>query len=101
MIIYNITINIDDSVHDEWLEWMKKDHIPDVMKTGMFKENKILRLLGDDESGGRTYSIQFFCESMEKYKQYENIYASGLREESNNRFKDKFVAFRSLLETIE
>ena len=48
MIIYNLTINIDESVHNDWLEWMKSNHIPDVMRTGMFKENKLLRLLGDD-----------------------------------------------------
>ncbi|NCF42859.1 MAG: DUF4286 family protein, partial [Bacteroidetes bacterium] len=23
MIIYNVTINIEDSVHSEWLKWMK------------------------------------------------------------------------------
>lgn len=101
MIIYNITINIDQSVHDDWLEWMKKDHIPDVMQTGMFKDNKLLRLLGDDQSGGFTYCIQYTCENMEKFKQYEDIYAPALRGEYNNRYKDKFVAFRTLLETID
>lgn len=101
MIIYNITINIDQSVHDDWLEWMKTNHIPDVMRTGMFKEKKMLRLLGDDQSGGYTYCIQYTCENMETYQQYEDIYAPSLRGEYNNRYKDKFVAFRTLLETID
>lgn len=100
MIIYNITINIDESVESEWLDWMKKNHIPDVMVTGMFKEYKFLRLLGDDDSGGHTYCVQYFCESIEKFKQYEDIFAPALRGEFNNRYKDKFVAFRTLLETI-
>ncbi|MGQ3086877.1 DUF4286 family protein, partial [Flavobacterium sp.] len=30
MIIYNVTINIDDSVHDKWLTWMMEKHIPEV-----------------------------------------------------------------------
>lgn len=101
MIIYNITINIDQSIHNDWLEWMQKNHIPDVMQTGMFMDNKLLRLLGDDESGGFTYCIQYTCENMEKFKQYEDIFAPALRSEYNNRYKDKFVAFRTLLETID
>ena len=34
MYIYNVTTNIDESVHDEWLHWMKEIHIPDVLATG-------------------------------------------------------------------
>jgi len=40
MIIYSVTVNIDDSVHDEWVTWMKEVHIPDVMATGYFLENR-------------------------------------------------------------
>jgi hypothetical protein len=101
MIIYNITINIDASVHEDWLQWMKTNHIPDVMRTGMFNESRFLRVLGDDESGGYTYSVQYVCDNMERYKQYEDIYAPALRGEYNIRYKDKFVAFRTLLETVD
>ncbi len=101
MIVYNITINIESSVEKDWLEWMKKNHIPDVMISGLFKEYKMFRLLGDNESGGQTYCVQYFCESLEKYQQYEDIYAPALRSEYNNRYKDKFVAFRTLLESVD
>ena len=72
MIIYNITINIEDSVHEEWLEWMKTVHIPDVMKTGMFTDSRILRVLVEESLGGQTYSVQYTCDSLEKYQQYES-----------------------------
>ena len=101
MIIYNVTVNIDSSIHDEWLEWMKSKHIPDVLKTGIFTGSRILRILGDENSGGFTYSIQYTTDSIERFKQYEEKYATKLREEHNRKYKDKFVAFRTLLETIE
>ena len=56
MILYNITINIDYDVHDEWLEWMKQVHIPQVLKTGLFIENRICQIHAEEE-GGRSYSI--------------------------------------------
>jgi hypothetical protein len=101
MIVYNVTINIDSEVHDEWLLWMRTVHIPQVMVTGLFKAYSLLRVLSDDEHGGLTYSVQYLCENMEKFRQYEDIYAPALRTEYNNKYKDKFVAFRTLLETVD
>jgi hypothetical protein len=101
MIIYNVTVNIDNTVHDEWLQWMKDVHIPDVMNTGMFTENRILKILGDEESGGTTYSIQYTCKSMNEFRQYEELFAPALRAEVNQKYKDKFVAFRTLLEVVK
>jgi len=100
MIIYNVTVNIEDSVHDEWLHWMRHVHIPDVMNTGMFLESRMLKVLGDEESGGSTYSIQYTCKSMSEFRQYEELFAPALRAEVNEKYKDKFVAFRTLLEVV-
>lgn len=33
MIVYSVTVNIDSSIHEDWLAWMKSKHIPDVMAT--------------------------------------------------------------------
>jgi DNA replicative helicase MCM subunit Mcm2 (Cdc46/Mcm family) len=100
MIIYNVTVNIDQSVHDEWLQWMRQVHIPDVMRTGYFVANKILKVMVDQESGGETYSIQYTCNSMNDYLEYEHNHAPRLREEHAEKFKNKFVAFRTLLEEV-
>lgn len=71
MIIYNVTVNIDNSVGEEWLKWMRDKHIPDVLKTGMFSKSSILKVMGDEDSGGQTYSIQYTCESLSVYERYE------------------------------
>ena len=100
MIIYNVTINIDDSVHDEWLDWMQNEHIPEVMNTGLFVENRILKVLDDHDSGGQTYSIQYTCNSIDDYENYKEYHASGLQAKTGAKYKDKFVAFRTLLEIL-
>jgi hypothetical protein len=101
LIVYNVTINIDLTVHDEWMNWMKNIHIPDLMKTGMFIENRIYRVIGDEDSGGITYSLQYTCKSMEDLEKYQRIFAPVLQAEHNERYKDKFVAFRTLLEVVK
>lgn len=57
--------------------------------------------MGDEDSGGVTYSIQYICESIEDFEKYEEEFAPALRDEYNAKFRDKFVAFRTLLEIID
>ncbi len=101
MILFSETINIDHQAHDEWLAWMKNYHIPDVLATGLFVDNKVLRLLNEYDNGGITYSFQYYLNSMEDYIKYETDHASRLQEEHSQKFKDKFVTFRTLLEVVE
>jgi hypothetical protein len=100
MIIYNVTVCIDRSVHDEWLSWMREKHIPEVMATGFFLEQKICKVLVDDDSG-ITYSIQYTCANQRDLETYQQTEAPRLQKDHNDRYKDKFVAFRTLLEVIE
>ena len=100
MILYNVTVNVDDSVHNEWLKWMKDVHIPDVLATGLFIESKIFKII-TEELNENTYSIQYFLKSMEDYKKYQMEYAPKLQEEHSSKYRNKFVAFRTIMELVE
>ena len=62
MVLYNITISVDASCVDEWLEYMVTDHIPAVLSTGHFRDYKLCRVEGD-EQGGLTYAVQYLAHS--------------------------------------
>lgn len=99
MIVYNVTINIEDDVHDEWFKWMKEVHMPDVMRTGYFLESRMLKLLSD-EPQGTTYAFQYSLNSMADYDEYMEKHAKRLQKEVIERFPNKFVAFRTLMELV-
>ena len=101
MIIYNVTINIDESVHDKWMNWMLEKHIPEIMATGKFVEAKMVKVLIVEEMGGTTYSIQYFAESKEKLEAYYEEDAPKFREEGAQLFGDKMLAFRTELELLK
>jgi hypothetical protein len=100
MYIYNVTINIEESVHDPWVSWMKEIHIPDVLATGKFTQAKMCRVLVEEEMGGITYSIQYFTTDKATLNAYYREDAPRLRQDLESRFADKFVAFRTELEVI-
>lgn len=99
MIIYNVTVNIENDVKDEWLHWMKTVHIPDVMATGHFLENKICKVLVDEEQG-TTFSIQYTAATMKDLEEYQRLHSPRLQKEHSMRYANKFVAFRTLLEIV-
>ncbi len=100
MILYNVTVKILNVAKDDWLKWMTEQHIPDVMDTGFFTEYKMTRILGEDESEGATYAIQYLCPSMEAFQEYQSTSAKALQAEHVERYKNKYVAFRTLMEVV-
>ena len=100
MIIYNVTINVDESIHDEWLIWIK-EHIPKVLATGKFIEAKLTKILIEEDMGGTTYSVQFRAKSREALDAYYKEDAKKLRTEGLKKFADKMLAFRTELEIID
>ena len=100
MIIYNVTINIHESVHDQWMRWMQEKHIADVLATGKFSSARLVKVLIEEEMGGVTYSIQYTTESKEMLQRYYDEDAPRLREEGQRLFGDKMLAFRTELELI-
>jgi len=100
MIIYNVTVKIEKGIMQEWLHWMKQEHIPDLMKTGLFVDYRLCRLLEQDESEGLTYTVQYFCDSMEHYQTYISEHATSMRDKAFKRFGNRFIAFRTVMEVV-
>jgi hypothetical protein len=100
MFIYNVTVNIDEDVHDEWLQWMKSHHVPDVMRTGCFIDNKIVKVLHVNDEG-HTYSFQYTFKQMTDIERYQKQFAPDLQADVKKKYGEKFTAFRTLLEIIE
>lgn len=100
MIIYNVTINIDESAHDQWLNWMQTKHIKEIIATGCFTSARLVKVLVDEEMGGVTYSAQYFAPSKEALEDYKANHAPRLQQEGLQLFADKMLAFRTDLEII-
>ena len=100
MIIYNVTIKIEPAIDTEWLAWMKDEHIPDILSTGCFQKAFIYHLLDTEEDDGITYAIQYHADSHDDYKRYLQHHAGTMRKKATDKWMNKFVAFRSVLELV-
>ena len=101
MIIYNVTIKPDEGIAENWLQWLLKEHIPDVMSTQCFTDYKVVRLLDIDDNEGPTYAVQYYAFSKADYNRYIEFHAPEMRKHSTDKWGEKFIAFRSVMEVIK
>ena len=100
MIVYNVTIKIQESIKENWLHWLKEEHIPDIISTGCFTHAVILQLLEVDDTEGPTYAVQYFSENKGLYNNYIENHAATMRQKGFDKWGGKFITFRSVMQVV-
>jgi hypothetical protein len=100
MIVYNVTVKVDASIAYAWIDWMQKEHIPDMIATGCFTHAQVLHLYELDDETGITYAVQYHARSRELYEKYLEEHAAVLRKKAVDKWGDRFVAFRSVMKIV-
>jgi hydroxyethylthiazole kinase-like sugar kinase family protein len=100
MIIYNVTTKVDGSIQNNWVEWAKNEHIPEIIATGCFSSATLAQLLETDDTDGPTYTIQYHAESKALYNLYIEKFAVTMRQKAFDKWGNQFIAFRSLMQVV-
>jgi len=97
MYIYNVTINVENAIHLQWLDWMKNSHIPAMLATNKFSKALMTKVMVEEEMGGITYSVQYTTDSKQTLEKYYTQDAPTLRAQGK-AFEGNYIAFRTELE---
>lgn len=100
MLIYNISTKIETGIEIAWIKWMEEEHIPAVIEAGSFEKYQLVKLLDIDDTDGPTYAVQFFINDKNKYDAYIQNHSSRLRKEALQKWSDRIISFRSLMQVI-
>ncbi len=98
MYIYNLTINVEENIHDEWRQWMEQQYIPEMLATKKFNKASLNRLLAKQQQG-ITYAVQFESPNRATLKQYYIENHSKMIQRLQ-RFKDQIVFFGTEMEVV-
>ncbi len=98
MVIYNVTVNINEEIQQDWLDWMKNVHIPEVMSTGCFLDSRMMCLSEPQPEEGVTFAIQYRLKDRQTLDRYFDQFAPALQQSHTERYLNQFVAFRTILD---
>lgn len=101
MVIYNTTIKTEAAIHTEWMQWLKTEHLPAMMRTGLFLSYRICRLLEEDQQEDMTYVIQYTLTSQAHFQHYQSSYGEALEATAERRFGSRCLIFRTLMEVVD
>lgn len=101
MLLYNVTTKVSQIIADEWLQWIKEEHIPEMVATRCFTHASVLRLMEIDDEEGPTFAVQYFAESQADYDRYLQVFANALRHKSFEKWGNQFISFRSLMHIVQ
>jgi len=88
-------------IKGEWVQWLEAAHIRDGLVTGHCREYAIQEIRDTQpQACSLTFNRQYLCENMAAYQAYQKREAPALQRAHSKRYKDQFVAFRTLLRRL-
>ncbi len=101
MLIYNVTIKIDNDIESDWVNWQKDVYIPKVIATGFFYNYQFSKLISHEDADGKTYVMQFYAKDKNAFENYKKQHADEFRNLLSAEWGNKFVASESLLAAVQ
>ena len=99
-IVYSVTVKPDLDIESAYVDWLKNEHIGEVVATGCFDSAQFYKILAEDETDGASYNIQYSTTDMTRYFNYINDHAPLMRSKGKEKFGEKFHAFRTVLKSL-
>ncbi|BES63385.1 DUF4286 family protein [Dysgonomonas capnocytophagoides] len=100
MLIFNTTLHIDDSIHDECLIYLKERYIPKAIESKILEQPLLAKIEAQHEEHGVSYAMQFKTTDIDTLDSWAKTTGQELQQEMNNRFGSKIAGFVTLLEEI-
>lgn len=100
MIYYNETYHIQDDILQEWLQWMVKTHLPEILRTGYFTQGRVLRIQSDQDMGGYSFAVQLVADSQAILDEYKAEHEARFHQLHLDKYADKALIFRTELQLV-
>lgn len=98
-ILYNITYQVERSILEEWLEWMKEVYIARALKLNGFEAHKLMKIIQNDEQGPDiAFACQFTVKSKGHFLYFHDTLHKELSALSQTKFGEKSLSFATLME---
>lgn len=100
MLIFNTTLHLEESVHDQCLQYLKETYIPRSLAGNLVQQPSLCRIESIHEESGVSYAIQLKAPNMETLEQWMAQTGQQVQKDLSDKFGNKVTTFATLLEEI-
>lgn len=101
MLIYNTTYHIENDEARNFVIWLHEVYIPRTEENGLLKKPRLTRILSHKEEESECFSLQWEVGDSQLLHKWHTQVGMSLNEEMLKVFKNKVIAFPTLMEVIE
>lgn len=101
MLIYNTTYQVANEDARNFVVWIHEVYIPEGEADKLLQKPRLTRILTHREEDSECFSLQWEVEDSKTLHRWHTNIGSRLNTEMMKVFKDKVVAFSTLMEVIE
>lgn len=101
MLIFNTTYQISPGYYDEWVKWIKTEHIPYMLQSGKFTTPQLVKVMLHDETGGSSYSLQFKIGTLDELLMWQNEHGQAFESNCIKKFGTEVLFFSTVLEVVD
>ena len=101
MLIFNTTYQVTTKHTENWIQWIKTDHIPYMMKSELFLEPQISKIVGSEDESGTSFSVQYKIDNMDSLILWHKQYATEFQGIVSAKFGTEVVFFSTVLEILD
>lgn len=99
MLLFNVTVIIEEIEANDWLQWMKDNHIPQLMATECFVSYRLLKIM-DSPNEGISFCVQFIAEDKDHHQTFLDLHEQQFIAEMYAKYPNKLVTFSTLMEFV-
>lgn len=100
MLIFNTTFLVSDRIHGIWLKWVREQHIPFMLESGMLTAPQVAKVISAEDQEGTSYSVQFCVADMQTLENWHIKYSKIFEQLFAAKFGSEGMFFASVLEII-
>jgi hypothetical protein len=101
MIIYNTTFHIEESIQNDFVEYILQVLIPQATGTGLLVSPRFSRIYGEHEDKGFSYALEFTTDTLDKLEQWNKTESTAVTTPLIEKFEEKIVGFSTVMQTID
>ncbi|MGE0763678.1 MAG: DUF4286 family protein [Bdellovibrionales bacterium] len=97
MCLYEVNLQIEDSIFSEYHQWLTH-HVQEMVALDGFIQAEIFKVIEPSaKSGTVNFTVQYFLKDEAALKHYLKTHAARMRAEGKQRFGERFQATRRVL----
>lgn len=101
MLIYNTTYHIENDEARNFVIWLHEVYMPQTEGHGLLKNPRLTRILSHKEEESECFSLQWEVEDSQALHRWHTQLGAKLNTEMLSAFKNRVIAFPTLMEVIE